>query len=209
MKASLKKLRRPMKDIVASSSPDEVQSCSSHVPKNLSTTRDTQVEVIPNMRKMPILSAFEARSRTCKLVAIKPKKEERIVKGLNELLEISKIESMLHVAFNHVRDHTTPIDVKDKVIDGLILVLVSKVLELEALCARDETDASSSIQLVTERDQALGVAQFDVGTTRAEVEAMRVKSETLTKYLAEAQASLTVVESSKKENTMLHKAYGR
>ncbi|KAM7260207.1 hypothetical protein ACFE04_015948 [Oxalis oulophora] len=195
MKASLKKLRRPMKDIVASSSPDEVQSCSSHVPKNLSTTRDTQVEVKPNMRKMPILSAFEAR--------------ERIVKGLNELLEISKIESMLHVAFNHVRDHTTPIDVKDKVIDGLILVLVSKVLELEALCARDETDASSSIQLVTERDQALGVAQFDVATTRAEVEAMRVKSETLTKYLAEAQASLTVVESSKKENTMLHKTYGR
>ncbi|KAM7256560.1 hypothetical protein ACFE04_015169 [Oxalis oulophora] len=120
------------------------------------------------------------------LVAIEPSKEERKVKDLDELSAMSKIKSML-VSFNHVRGHATPIDVNDKDIDRLVLViveeleairgnkielieelngcnikLVTKFFDFEAVCVRVETDASSSMQLVTERDQALGVARFDM-----------------------------------------------
>ncbi|KAM7256595.1 hypothetical protein ACFE04_012336 [Oxalis oulophora] len=134
------------------------------------------------------------------LVAIEPSKKERKVKDLNELSAMSKIKSML-VAFNHVRGHATPIDVNDKDIGELVLVISFRLFKpslCRALCARVDIDASSSMQLVTKRDQALGVARFDMAAMREEVEAMRFESETLTKYLAEAQASFTVVESLKK-----------
>ncbi|KAM7259832.1 hypothetical protein ACFE04_015573 [Oxalis oulophora] len=129
-----------------------------------------------------------------KAVAKKKIVDEDFVRGYK--IRVSEFQRLL-VSFNHVRGHATPTDLEDKDVDGLVSLykekvvlldelnrhnvdLISKVLDLEALCAQAESDASSAHQLVVERDLALV-----------------------------AQASHVVVESLKKENAKFHKAYGR